>query len=1271
MRKLLKILLVLAISLPAIIFNVAENNSVYAIISGDYSYELIDEDTITILNYSGSEKNLVIPEKIDKKTVKKIGYGAFAECKSIESLVIPETVTTIDNYAFSQCSQLQTMTIPDSVVSLGQNAFAGCSSLESLKIPSEIKAISYGAFFDCTSLKSVEIPDGVQTISGMVFGNCKSLENIILPNTITYIGGNAFSDCTGLKSINLPNGVKVLGSGAFKGCLGLEEVMLPDTLTSIGQSAFQDCISLESIAIPNSVTGIGYAAFSGCTSLKDINIPELVVSIGNATFSGCASLETIEIPENITSLADNVFSGCVNLKSIVIPDSVREIGTSTFSYCSSLEEVKLSKNLTSIPTSLFRYCDKLETVVLPNGVKTIGDTVFADCMNLRSVTFPDTIQSGQIGSRIFSNSPKVVASVIADSEAHLYMRRNAYAFTLITTGINLDKVELTLNVNDSSKYVAILSPYTIADNTQLTWISSNPNIAAIDNNGIVTGVSEGEATITVKTANGLSATSNVTISDEHIPIVGVKLNQNELVMKKETSSSLKATINPSNTTEDKKLTWTSSDNEVVTVSSTGVLTARKPGTVTITVTTSNGISDTCNVTVISEITKVALNLTAVSLEEGTSQLLRATINPSDTTDSKELTWKSSNPSVATVDQNGEVTAVKKGTATITVETVNGKRAECKVTVNPAVVSIPIENITLNKTELVLEEEASETLVATINPSNTTDDKTLNWISSDEAVATVDQNGTIVAKQPGTAIITVTTTNDKTAICEVTVTKKPVPIESVELNKNELILKAGKSETLVATINPQNTTEDTRLDWTSSDETVATVENGTISAKRAGETVITVTTVNGKEDTCLVTVFELNTEELKALIDEAKNKEDIYTKDSYAVLVDAVSNGEAVINDEDASQENIDAAVELLKQAIDNLVERVSAELLETLQIKLEECKNLEVNYTPEEFLQLKEVIDEAEALLQNEVDNISNDAVNQILSKLIEESDVLYLATATNELKTVIASANELLNSDLSGYLEESITALRTVTNEAQALIDNQCQDLDLINEAVKKVNTAISQMQKIVDKTALEALISEAEIYQEGIYTTDSWAVLQETLTAAKEVVANENATEAEVEEAINNLQEAIQNLVLRADKTRLQEVYDMIDGLDRSLYTPASLAGLTEPMENAKAVLDNLDASQEETDNAYEELVRGYLNLRLKAIKDTIIGFVNKVNDLDQSKYSVQSWEQFETALNNAKEIIADENALQDKTDDAYIALVNAYLGLRLKPNKSMLTV
>ena len=1209
MKKLLKIILVLVISLPTIVFSTANKNSVYAKISGDYSYELIDEDTITILNYSGSEKNLVIPEKIDGKKVKKIGYGAFAECKSIESLVIPETITIIDNYSFSQCSQLQTIVIPDSVVSIGQYAFAGCSSMENLKIPNGIKAISYGVFFDCINLKSVEIPEGIQTIGGMVFGNCKSLENVDLPSTITFIGGSAFSNCIALKSIHLPDGVKVLGASAFKGCLGLEEIILPDTLVSIGQSAFQDCISIESIILPESVTGIGYATFSGCTSLKDINIPKLVTAIGNATFSGCASLESIKIPDTITKMGDNVFSGCVSLKSIVIPDSVNEIGVSTFSYCSNLEEVKLSKNLSAIASSLFRYCDKLETVIIPNRVKSIGDTVFADCLNLRSVTFPDTIESNQIGSRIFSNSPKVVASVIADSEAHLYMRRNEYAFTLITTGINLDKVELTLNVNDSSKYVAILSPYTIADNSQLTWISSNPGIAAVDDNGVVTGISEGDAVITVKTANGLTATSNVTVKDEHIPIMSVKLNQKELVMKKETSSSLRATINPSNTTDDKKLTWTSSDNEIATVSSTGVLTARKPGTAIITVTTSNGISDTCNVTVISEITSVALNLTAISIEEGTSQLLRATINPSDTTDSKELTWKSSNTSVATVDQTGVVTAVKKGVATITVQTTNGRKAECKITVNPAVENIPIESVSLNKSKLNLEEENTETLRATINPSNTTDDQKLVWSSDNPTVATVDQTGKITANSAGEAIITVTTSNNKTASCVVIVTKKPIPIESVELNKKQLVIKAGKTEELTAVINPQDTTDDKTLNWISSNEEVAVVENGSVIAKKAGETIITVSTVNGKEDTCLVTVFELNIDELNALIDEAKAKDDIYTKDSYTVLINAISNGEAVLNDEDATQDSINEASTLLRQAINGLIERASQEQLITLKTQLEECKILEESYTPEEFSKLKQLIGEAENLLQIELDNISDEAVSQILDQLIEERDVLYLSTSIKELKTFIDEANKILNGDLSGYLEESITTLRNAANLSQGLIDNQCKDIDLIKEATGNLENAISQMKKVeVDKTVLDLLIKEAEKYEEGNYTTDSWQAFKEALDAAKDVMNDENALESNVNDALNNLTDAIGNLILRADKSRLQGLYDMVSGLDMSQYIESTTIGFSESMVNIKAILDDPNVTQEEVDGVYKVLLKAYLDLRLKPNKILLDKLINR---------------------------------------------------------------
>ena len=1196
MKKILKILLVLVISMPAIIFGSVEKNKVYAKISGDYSYELIDEKSVTILNYSGSEKKLNIPKEIDGKTVKKIGYGAFAECKSIETLVVPDTVVSIDNYAFSQCSQLKIMNIPDSVVSLGQYVFAGCNSLETLVVPKGIKSISYGAFFDCINLKSVEIPEGIKTIGGMVFGNCKSLESIDFPNTLTSIGGNAFAYCTGLKSITLPDGVTVLGSGAFQGCLSLKEVHLPDTLTSIGQSAFQDCISIESLFLPESTTGIGYAAFSGCSSLKNINIPRQITRIGNATFSGCASLETIEIPNTVTSLGDNVFSGCVNLKNIEIPDSVNQIGSLTFSYCSNLKTVKLPKNLDRISASLFRYCDNLETIIIPNGVKYIENTAFADCLNLKSVIFPNSIISGEIGSRIFSNSPKVIASVTDGSVAHVYMRRNGYAFSLIETGLNLDKKELSLNVEDSVRYIAILTPYTIANNSQLTWHSSNPNVVAVDKDGVVIAVAEGEAIITAKNANGLVATSKVTVTNKHIPITGVSLNNTELVMKKQTSSGLRATINPSDTTEDKKLNWESSDNEVATVSSTGLVTARNPGVTTITVKTSNGISSTCTVTVISEITSVALNLTAIALEEGTTQSLRATINPSDTTDSKELKWKSSNTNVATVDQNGEIRAVKKGTATITVETVNGKKAECKITVVPAVENIPIENVTLNKTELLIEEEQTEKLLATINPSDTTDSKELRWNSSNPNVATIDQMGNVEAKNAGKTTITVTTSNGKTAACQVTVTKKAIPIESVTLDKHQIVLKVGKSETLAAQINPIDTTEDKSLRWTSNNEIVAVVEDGIVTAKSIGETTIIVTTSNGKQDICTVIVFDVDTSKLEALVSQANGLKDIYTKDTYAILKTTLSNAEVILENQDATQIEVNQAITDLENAINGLIERASQDLLNKLQAKVEECKELEKDYTLEEFSILKTVIEKADKLLETEFSNISATDANQLLAELTEQKDNLLLSVAKNELIDLLSKANEILSGDLDEYPESSITSLRDEVALAQDLIDAQSKDIQLIKEAARNLNSILLGLQK-VDKSNLENLINEVNGLDSNKYTEISWNALQVKLQEAVSVLKKPNINQDTVDHAYNELLSAIENLVLKINKGALLSVINFAETIVNNIdkYKMNTVIGINELLEEAKNTYDNNLASKDEIDQITSKLVVAVLNARL----------------------------------------------------------------------------
>ena len=239
-------------------------------------------------------------------------------------------------------------------------------------------------------------------------------------------------------------------------------------------------------------------------------------------------------------------------------------------------------------------------------------------------------------------------------------------------------------------------------------------------------------------------------------------------------------------------------------------------------------------------TGVTLNKNTLSLINGSSETLTATIASDDTTD-KSLTWTTSDANVATV-SNGTVTAIGAGTVTITVTTANGKIATCEVTV-----SVLASGVSLNKNTLSLIKGSSETLTATIAPDDTTD-KSLTWTTSDANVATVS-NGTVTAIGAGTATITVTTANGKTATCEVTVS---ILASGVSLNKNNLSLIKGSSETLTATVAPEDTTDKT-VTWTTSNESVATVLNGTVTAIGVGTVTITVTDSNGHTASCIVTV----------------------------------------------------------------------------------------------------------------------------------------------------------------------------------------------------------------------------------------------------------------------------------------------------------------------------------------------------------------------------------------------------------------------------------
>ena len=234
---------------------------------------------------------------------------------------------------------------------------------------------------------------------------------------------------------------------------------------------------------------------------------------------------------------------------------------------------------------------------------------------------------------------------------------------------------------------------------------------------------------------------------------------------------------------------------------------------------------------------VALDKASISIKVGDTETLTATVSPKNAAN-KKVTWKSSDAAVATVDANGKVTGVKAGEATITVTTQDkGKTATCKVTVSDK--EVKVTEVKLNKTETSILVGGNETLTATVLPENATNRK-VTWKSSNAAIATVDAAGKVTGVKAGEATITVTTEDGgKTATCKVTVSDKEVKVTGVKLNKTATSIFVGDSETLTATITPENATNQ-KVTWK--------------TGVKAGEATITVTTEDGgKTATCKVTV----------------------------------------------------------------------------------------------------------------------------------------------------------------------------------------------------------------------------------------------------------------------------------------------------------------------------------------------------------------------------------------------------------------------------------
>ena len=349
-----------------------------------------------------------------------------------------------------------------------------------------------------------------------------------------------------------------------------------------------------------------------------------------------------------------------------------------------------------------------------------------------------------------------------------------------TLGYEIKQGDAQLSVDIEKKNIQVDEYAQIIVNSRAKkyeYISDNTSVAIISY-GRVKGVAEGTANITVSVADSNykpeQVTLQVTVSEKKIEITEVLLNKYAETLTEGDTITLSAEVLPYDTTYSKNVSWSSSNEAVATVSADGTVTAKSAGTAIITATSENGMTASCTITVEKKfipITEVYLDKSSATLTEGDTATLTATVLPENTTYSKDVSWSSSNVAVATVDLMGKVTAKSAGTAIITATTENGMTASCTITVNKKDTNIAITEVRLNKSAETLVVGETTTLTATVLPENTTYSKDVSWSSSNVAVATVDLMGKVTAKSAGTAVITATSENGKTASCTVTVNKK--------------------------------------------------------------------------------------------------------------------------------------------------------------------------------------------------------------------------------------------------------------------------------------------------------------------------------------------------------------------------------------------------------------------------------------------------------------------------------------------------------------------
>lgn len=836
----------------------------------------------------------------------------FSWCKSLQYIVVPNTLERIGSGALEWSSELNEVVLNDGLQTIAENAFTR-SAIKVLHIPSTVNNLGSGFIERCDQLTdlSIDAANPYYVCDGKAIYTT-GYKTLIVVNP-GYSGEYTLNEnCQDIGTFALLNDDHITGMvapsvikiqyGGFWGAHNLEYLAFGYPLKTIGYYAFTNCNGLKNIYLGcKDVPSGGYAEsdadwfdIAECTLYVPASSIELykadafwgqmkeVLPIEDTRFAYLCEIlaQSIVFDESSVSM----FKGETHpLVAHVLPENTSNKMVSW----SSSDDTVATVDQNGVVTALKKGTAKITATAndgsgVSNSVTVTVENVTAtgielnyssytlekgETVQLSAAITPDNVEDHSVTwtssntdiATVSSNglvTAKAVGSAIISAKTNDGSNLSATCAVTVektmVSSITLSTTNVDLKVAETCQLTATVLPEN-ATNKNVIWSSSNEGVATVTSSGLVNAIAIGDAVIKATAEDGSGVSASAQISVKAVPVTSIALSETYVEIEVGGQYTLTATVNPSNAT-NKVVFWSSENENVAVVTSSGTVVAVAPGQTIVTATAADGsgVSSSADIVVYNpEVLAESVNFeeSSITMFKGETVTLVAIVLPENTTN-KSVAWSSNNTTVASVDQNGVVTAKKAGTAKIKATAQDGSGVSGTVTVT--VKNVTATDIELNYTSYTLHAGETVQLTATVSPDNT-ENKSVTWTSSNTSVASVSSSGLVTAKSVGSATITAKTRDGSNLSATCSITVEAIMVSSITLSETYVEMEVGEHFGLEATVNPSNATNKDVV-WSSDNENIAMVTSlGTVIALAPGQVKVAATAADGSGVSASATV----------------------------------------------------------------------------------------------------------------------------------------------------------------------------------------------------------------------------------------------------------------------------------------------------------------------------------------------------------------------------------------------------------------------------------